>query len=262
MNSHSRTNFSSWTVKEIEQYLLENPVIDSTVISQLQSDPRKGVRERVARYFKRRNNDLKGLERLNRLTRKERLLEEQGFACIAGVDEAGRGPLAGPVVAAAVILKEKPYGLFKYVDDSKKLSPKKRKELYETIIKHALAVNTAVIGTERIDQVNIFQASLEAMHQSIIGLSVSPDFILTDGFKIPELSIAQEAIKGGDSLCLSISAASIIAKVTRDKIMEEYGYCYQGYGFEQNKGYPTAEHKRAIKELGPTPIHRRSFSLD
>lgn len=262
MDNCRKQSFSSWTIREIERYLQEKANIDSKAISQLQGDARKGVRKLIAHHLKRRNNEHKIIERLHRLTQRERLLMEKGFARIAGADEAGRGPLAGPVVAAAVILGNANELLWQNIDDSKKLTPLKRKELYEVILNNALAVEISVIGNERIDRVNIHRASLEAMYQAVARLPIQPDYILADGFTIPQISIPQEAIKGGDALCLSISAASIIAKVTRDRIMEEYSGSYQGYGFDKNKGYPTAEHKKAIKTLGLTPIHRRSFSLD
>ncbi len=262
MGKRRNASFSSWTIREIEYYLQEKTDIESTTIRQLQGDVRKGVRDLIARHLKRQNNEHKIVERLHRLTQRERSLEAQGFIKIAGVDEAGRGPLAGPVVAAAVILDPASKGLWRHVDDSKKLSPQRRSELFDMIVNHALALQTAVIDAERIDRVNIYRASLEAMYQAVNGLMLQPDFILTDGFPIPGIHIPQEAIKGGDALCLSISAASIIAKVTRDRMMDEYSVRFQGYGFEKNKGYPTAEHRNAINLLGLTPIHRRSFSLN
>lgn len=260
MGKGRNSSFSSWTIREIETYLQDQTDIESTTIKQLQGDVRIGVRDLIARHLKRQNNEVKTVEHLHRLTQRERTLEARGFVKIAGVDEAGRGPLAGPVVAAAVILDPASRLLCRHVDDSKKLTPQKRSELFDMIIRYALAVQTAVIDADRIDQVNVYRASLEAMQQAVNDLPLQPDFVLTDGFLIPGIHIPQEAIKGGDALCLSISAASIIAKVTRDRMMDEYNSRYKGYGFDKNKGYPTAEHRNAIELLGLTPIHRKSFS--
>ena len=180
-----------------------------------------------------------------------------GFFHVAGVDEAGRGPLAGPVVASAVIL---PDGFVAgEVNDSKKLTPKKRDQLYEVIMEGALAVGVGVVDAAEIDAINILQASLKAMKVAVEKLSVSPDFLLVDGnFKVP-MMLPQEALKKGDSRSVSIAAASIVAKVTRDRMMKEYGALYPGYGLEKHQGYPTKAHREAIAELGPSPIHRRTF---
>jgi ribonuclease HII len=181
----------------------------------------------------------------------------RGYRFVAGIDEAGRGPLAGPVVAAAVIL---PDGLIlPGVDDSKKLSPELREELFVTITREALAVGVGYGDHDLIDRINILQATLSAMADAIRGLSQAPDFLLIDGISGIPMNIAQRTIKKGDSLSYSIAAASIIAKVTRDRLMVDYDALYPGYGFAAHKGYGAASHLAAIASLGPSPIHRRSF---
>jgi len=181
----------------------------------------------------------------------------KGYRYIAGIDEAGRGPLAGPVVASAVILDpdQHPEG----IADSKKLTPAKRESLYEQIRSKAIAVGVGIIGSEDIDRLNILRASLKAMELAVGELSPSPDFILVDGpFKISSAH-PQKAIKFGDSLSPLIAAASIIAKVTRDRLMLEYHEHYPAYNFAKNKGYGTKEHLQALKKHGCCPLHRKSF---
>ena len=176
---------------------------------------------------------------------------------LAGTDEAGRGPLAGPVVAAACILPKGflPEGL----DDSKKLTEKKRDALYDVITENAVAWCAASASPEEIDEINILNASLLAMRRAIAGLTVQPDLVLVDGNVNRGFPLPAKAIVGGDALSPSIAAASIIAKVTRDRMCADYETLYPGYGFEKHKGYPTPAHKLAVYELGPCPIHRRSF---
>jgi len=181
----------------------------------------------------------------------------KGFSRIAGVDEAGRGPLAGPVVSAAVILPESFHN--DAVTDSKKLTPKKRDILYDVIREQALAVGVGIAGPDEIDRINILQASLFSMKLAVENLPHPPDYLLIDGnFTIPH-PLPQAAIVKGDSLSISIAAASIIAKVTRDRLMTDYDARYPGYGFAGHKGYPTQAHRDAIRRLGPCPIHRRTF---
>lgn len=176
---------------------------------------------------------------------------------VAGVDEAGRGCLAGPVVAAAVILDEnRPiHGL----RDSKALSEKKRKELFQEIQEKAFACSVGMIGAEEVDRINILQAALLAMEEAVLALRKKPDCVLIDGNAKTSLPIEQRTIVKGDSKCASIAAASIVAKVTRDRIMTEVEREYPGYGFSRHKGYPTREHLGALRNLGPCPIHRKSF---
>jgi len=187
----------------------------------------------------------------------EKNAHSQGFLRIAGVDEVGRGPLAGPVMAAAVIL---PPGLhIPGIDDSKKLSPLKREILFDVITSKALAIGTGIVEPEIIDSINILQATRLAMLNAVGQLSPLPDFLLIDGITPINTSIPQKTIKKGDSLSLSIAAASIIAKVTRDRLMVEMDRRYPGYGFAGHKGYGSALHLEAIRQLGPCPIHRMTF---
>lgn len=185
----------------------------------------------------------------------ERQYAPEGYVC--GIDEVGRGPFAGPVVAGAVILPKDCDIL--YINDSKKLSAKKREELCAIIKEKAVAWATARVENDRIDEINILQATYEAMREAIKKLAVRPDILLNDAVTIPGIDIRQVPIVKGDAKSISIGAASIVAKVTRDAYMKEYDELYPGYGFASNMGYGTAEHIRALKELGPTPIHRRSF---
>ena len=180
-----------------------------------------------------------------------------GFDLVCGIDEAGRGPLAGPVAAAAVILPENVRIL--RLNDSKKLSPKVRDELFAEIKEKAVAWSVGIASPARIDEINILQATYEAMREALAGLSVAPGVLLNDAVTIPGVSIPQVPIIKGDAKSLSIAAASILAKVTRDRMMEEYGNVFPGYGFEKHKGYGTAAHMEAIRQLGPCPIHRRTF---
>ncbi len=179
------------------------------------------------------------------------------YGTICGIDEAGRGPLCGPVVAAAVILPDE-YNIL-YINDSKKLSETKRVEVYKEIDKYAVAYGVGIVSPERIDEIKILQATYEAMRTAIHKLSVKPDILLNDAVTIPMVDIKQVPIIKGDAKSQPIAAASIVAKVTRDHLMEEYDKLYPEYGFAKHKGYGTAAHIKAIKEYGPCPIHRRTF---
>lgn len=191
-------------------------------------------------------------------TQMEAMLAEKGYQSICGVDEVGRGPLAGPVVAAAVIIP--PGVAISGIDDSKKLSPHRREELFDEIVGRGLPCAVGVIDNESIDSINILQASLMAMRKAVMDLKAAPDFVLVDGkFAIPNISQPQCAIVGGDRHCQTIAAASIVAKVTRDRIMDRYQALYPSFSFAQHKGYPTPAHLHELSEHGPTEIHRRSF---
>ena len=179
------------------------------------------------------------------------------YGTVCGIDEAGRGPLCGPVVAAAVILPDE-YNIL-YINDSKKLSETKREEVYKEIDKYAVTYGVGIVSPERIDEINILQATYEAMRTAIHKLSVTPDILLNDAVTIPMVDIKQVPIIKGDAKSQSIAAASIVAKVTRDHLMEEYDKLYPEYGFAKHKGYGSAFHTEAIKKYGPCPIHRRSF---
>lgn len=183
--------------------------------------------------------------------------EYSDHQAICGIDEVGRGPFAGPVVAGAVILpKDHP---ILYLNDSKKLSEKKREELYEVILKEAVATGIGMASPARIDEINILQATYEAMRMAISNLAVQPDLLLNDAVTIPEIEIMQIPIIKGDAKSVSIAAASILAKVTRDRLMVEYEKVFPGYDFASNKGYGTKAHIEGLKKFGPTPIHRMSF---
>ncbi len=198
-------------------------------------------------------------KRLETLLTRERELWASGLARIAGVDEAGVGPLAGPVVAAAVIFPSG-FGL-PGVDDSKKLPPERRQTLAGAIRESALAFSVALIEPEEIDRINVYQATLAAMGLALDGLSLRPQHVLVDARRIPGCDLPQEAIIKGDARCHAIAAASILAKTTRDALMRRYDDEFPGYGFAEHKGYPTESHRDAIRRLGPCAIHRLSFTL-
>lgn len=212
----------------------------------------KKQQEKEARQAERLRKEI---ERTESMMVFEHKFADRGYLC--GIDEVGRGPLSGPVVACAVILPTDHRIL--YINDSKKLSEKKREELYDVIMEEATAVGIGMAPPSRIDEINILQATYEAMREAISRLSVTPDLLLNDAVTIPGVSIPQVPIVGGDRKSVSIAAASIVAKVTRDRMMKEYEEMFPGYKFAKNKGYGTAEHIAALKELGPCPIHRRSF---
>ena len=198
-------------------------------------------------------------QRLRRLLRRERELWEAGIGRIAGVDEAGMGPLAGPVVAAAVIF---PPGVgLRGVHDSKRLTAVQRRRLVSEIQASALAYAVMRVEVSEIDSLNIYHAGLEAMRRAVLELGLPPEYVLVDGRRIPGLRADQEVVIGGDGKCHAIAAASILAKTSRDELMESYDAQYPGYDFASHKGYATSAHRAAIRRLGPSPIHRRSFTL-
>jgi len=192
--------------------------------------------------------------------RYERALQEKGYAYIAGVDEVGRGPLAGPVVCAAVIMPLGAEDIIDGVDDSKKLSEKKRTALAAKIKEKALWYTIVEVDEKRIDEINILEATKEGMKEALLTLPQAPDFVLTDGNMTLDIPFKQKSIVSGDALSYSIGAASILAKVYRDNLMDDYAKTYPMYAFEKNKGYGTAVHIAAIKEYGLCPIHRRTFT--
>ena len=190
----------------------------------------------------------------------ENIFRSKGYRYIAGVDEAGRGPLAGPVIAAAVILPEKEKEMIEGIKDSKKLTEKRREILYEELTKKALCWSVGIVDEKTIDRINILNATLLAMRIAISKLSIKPEVLLIDALRIPEVDIPQESIIKGDNLSVSIAAASIIAKVTRDRIMYKYHEKFPIYNFNSNKGYGTAQHIEAIRKYGLSPIHRLTFT--
>ena len=224
-------------------------------IARFESDERSGVRQLVQRAQKR----LDALEKERKRLMAMHQYEEQYKDCqaICGIDEAGRGPLAGPVVAAAVILPKDCEIL--YLNDSKQLSAKKRELLYDEIMEKAVSIGVGYATPQRIDEINILQATYEAMRQAVNKLSVCPDILLNDAVRIPGLFLQQVPIVKGDAKSVSIAAASIIAKVTRDRLMMEYDKAMPQYHFAANKGYGSAEHIEALAVYGASPIHRRSF---
>lgn len=218
-------------------------------------DNRAGVVSLIAKYKKQEEKLEAEKKRMENMYIYERKYAD--FQYICGIDEVGRGPLAGPVVAGAVILPKDCDIL--YLNDSKKLSEKMRETLYDEIMEKAVATGIGIIGPQRIDEINILQATYEAMRMAIGNLKVRPDLLLNDAVTIPEVNIRQVPIIKGDAKSASIAAASIIAKVTRDRLMVQYEEVLPGYGFVSNKGYGSALHIQAIQEMGATPIHRQSF---
>ena len=244
------------TIKEIKKQLANIQQLDDPLLAELEQDSRSGVVQAVAKQKREIQKRLDEDERLEKMLAYEKELYTQGIQLIAGVDEVGRGPLAGPVVAAAVILPKacKIPGL----NDSKKIPKSKHKEIYEAVLQNAIAIGIGIKDNQVIDQVNIYEATKLAMMEAIGQLEPQPQHLLIDAMKL-DLPIPQTSIIKGDANSLSIAAASIVAKVTRDQMMEEFDCEYPGYDFTQNAGYGTANHLAGLDKLGVTPIHRRSF---
>lgn len=246
-------------MKSINEIKKEFAQADSESLLELfrsyEQDGRAGVAGLIVQYQKKLEKLAVERERLEKMRVYEREYRSYGLVC--GIDEAGRGPLAGPVVAGAVILPEDCEIL--YLNDSKKLSEKKREELYEEIKEKAVAWAVGMASPARIDEINILQATYEAMTQAVSQLTPAPQVALNDAVRIPQLDIMQVPIIKGDAKSVSIAAASIMAKVTRDRLMKEYDAVMPQYGFASHKGYGSAAHIDAIRKYGPSPIHRRSF---
>lgn len=245
------------TIQEVKRRLSEDRV-STEWLSQLKSDPRQGVQRLLSQWKRRQERELQLKEQWETMSHFEYFYRAQGLVPIAGVDEVGRGPLAGPVVAAAVILPDSCY--IPGLNDSKKLQAAEREHLYAEIEKVAVHWATAVVPVQRIDEINIYQASLEAMSLAVKQLRPQPQVLLNDAVVLPEIEVVQEKVVGGDSQSVSIAAASVMAKVTRDRLMVKLGEKYPEYGFERNMGYATAEHLQALRRYGPTTEHRRSFA--
>ena len=247
----------SKSIAEIKEEIESTDRIQlESVLAVYADDPRKGVQNLIGKARKQIEKLQAEKERLKRM----RIFEEkyQGdYSAICGIDEAGRGPLAGPVVAGAVILPNDCEIL--YLNDSKKLSAARREELYEEIQEKALACSVGIVSNERIDEINILQATYEAMRQAVSKLDLSPDLLLVDAVHIPDLPQKQVGIVKGDAKSVSIAAASIMAKVSRDRMMLELDQIYPEYGFAGHKGYGSQAHIAAIKKYGPCPIHRQTF---
>ena len=244
------------TIKEVKERLAMIDELDHPLFEELILDGRAGVQAAISKRKRELQKQVDEDLRLEKMLAYEKELYAQGIDLIAGVDEVGRGPLAGPVVAAAVILPKacKIPGL----NDSKKIPKSKHKEIYEAVLQNAIAIGIGVKDNQVIDQVNIYEATKLAMMEAIGQLDPQPQHLLIDAMKL-DLPISQTSIIKGDANSLSIAAASIVAKVTRDQMMEEFDKEYPGYDFAQNAGYGTANHLAGLDQLGVTPIHRRSF---
>ena len=244
------------TIKEVKERLAMIDELDHPLFEELILDGRAGVQAAISKRKRELQKQVDEDLRLEKMLAYEKELYAQGIDLIAGVDEVGRGPLAGPVVAAAVILPKacKIPGL----NDSKKIPKSKHKEIYEAVLQNAVAIGIGIKDNQVIDQVNIYEATKLAMMEAIGQLEPQPQHLLIDAMKL-DLPIPQTSIIKGDANSLSIAAASIVAKVTRDQMMEEFDRKYPGYDFAQNAGYGTAKHLAGLDQLGVTPIHRRSF---
>lgn len=247
------------TIKEIEEIFRNkrDDFLDEEFLAEVKSDKRKGVQLLYSKWLKNKTEEKKLKDKFEQMSIYENGLAYQNIQRIAGVDEVGRGPLAGPVVCAAVILGENFF--LPGLNDSKALSEKKREQLYEYIMDHALSVGIGSASATEIDELNIYQATKLAMTRAVKQLEISPEYLLIDAMELP-LSIPQTSIIKGDAKSISIAASSIIAKVTRDRYMKELGEKYPQYGFESHMGYGTSQHIQAIEKYGVIEEHRRSFA--
>lgn len=246
---------NEYTIAELGKIFASAGDQIDALLEKYKSDSRPGVKKLCEQYKKKQDKLAAELDRIKAM--KEYEYKYADCQYIAGIDEVGRGPLAGPVVTCAVILPKD--CVIPYVNDSKKVSAAKRELLYNEIMANAIAVGIGVVAPQRIDEINILQATYEAMRQSIEKLSVVPQLLLNDAVTIPKVNIPQVPIIKGDAKCFLIAAASIVAKVTRDRMMMDYDKIYPGYEFAKNKGYGSERHLEALKELGISPIHRKSF---
>ena len=244
------------TIKEIQQRLELVTDLADSFLAEAANDQRSGVQKAIEKRKRAIQAELDEDFRLEQMLRYEKELYKAGYQTIAGIDEVGRGPLAGPVVAAAVILP--PGCKIKGLNDSKKIPKKKHQEIYQAVLDKALAVGIGLIDNDIIDQVNIYEATKLAMKEALSKLCLKPDYLLIDAMKL-DIDIPQESIIKGDANSLSIAAASIVAKVTRDKLMADYDKEYPGYDFAQNAGYGTKSHLQGLERKGVTPIHRKTF---
>ena len=243
------------SIREIEEEFKQTTGDRNALYLRYADDDRAGVIRLIAKYRKQDEKCKKEQDRLEAMCCYEKEYSSYGIVC--GIDEAGRGPLAGPVVAGAVILPKDCRIL--YLNDSKQLSAKRRECLYDEIMEKAISVGVGMASPARIDEINILQATYEAMRKAIGNLNCVPDVLLNDAVTIPEVSIRQVPIIKGDAKSLSIAAASVIAKVTRDRLMIQYDEVFPEYGFKDHKGYGSAAHIEVLKRLGPTPLHRQTF---
>lgn len=252
--------FKKKTIAEIKTFLDRKAELSPEEEDLLRADGRKGVAELLENHTRRKEAREREEKRLRGMLIEEEILIKKGFRAVAGVDEAGRGPLAGPVIAAAVVLE--PGVLINGLRDSKQLSARARNKIFDQVILRARGYGIAGANREEIDDLNIHAASLLAMRRALGKLPIKPDYVLVDGgFPIRDCPFEQKAIKGGDTLSMSIAAASVLAKVSRDNMMLGLHQKYPHYGFNRNMGYGTAEHREAISRYGLCPAHRRSFRL-
>ncbi|KGF48126.1 ribonuclease HII [Veillonella montpellierensis DNF00314] len=250
-----KTEFEKLTVSSIKELLVDEVALDYLLWAQ--EDRRSSVRQLAQSYINKQKKLVKERQRIDGMYAFEEVFYNQGMYHVAGVDEVGRGPIAGPVTVAAVILP--PHTCILGLNDSKKLSEQKREALYEEIQEKAIAISCVSYGPEIIDSLNIYEATRKAMYEAVSTLSVAPEVVLVDAMKLPNLTMPVESIIKGDSKSATIAAASIIAKVTRDRYMKSLEVEYPGYGFSIHKGYYTELHREALENQGVTPIHRRSF---
>ncbi len=245
------------SIEQIKQYFQDHPLLTDDKLAELANDERKGVQTLLTRYNKEQAKKQALVDRFERMSEFEKIAWSKGAQAVAGIDEVGRGPLAGPVVAAAVILT--PAGQFLGLNDSKQVPEAQREALFQAISEQAIAIGIGIISPQCIDEVNIYEASKLAMMEAIEHLSTPADYLLIDAMTLP-INLPQEKLIKGDARSNSIAAASIIAKVTRDRMMKQYAIEYPGYDFEHNAGYGTAKHLAGLKANGITPIHRKSFA--
>lgn len=246
------------TIKVVKEKLATITSQTDPYFRELQGDERKGVQKLLVSWEHNQTKQAQIKEKAEMILAYEHAAQAKGYKMIAGIDEVGRGPLAGPVVAAAVILP-KDFELLE-IDDSKKLSEKKRDIFYDLILEQAVSVGIGIVDEKIIDEINIYEATKEAMKMAVAKLSFPPDYLLIDAMKLESLPIAQESIIKGDAKSVSIASASIIAKVTRDRLMKSFDTKYPGYGFANNAGYGTKEHLEGLAKLGPCEIHRETFA--
>lgn len=253
----TESSINTLSIREIEAILSEINNENDPFLVQLKMDSRKGVQMLLQRWYKRKDLEKSRIMQYKAMSHHERKARQMGYHLIAGIDEVGRGPLAGPVVSAAVILPENHYILG--LNDSKKLTINRRNQLYQQIMDKAVAVGIGMISAKEIDEVNILEATKKSMLTALQNLQVRPDFLLIDAVQLNSIYPESSIVKG-DMNSVSIAAASIIAKVTRDQLMTDYETQYPGYGFQEHKGYGTKRHLEAVRQLGPCPIHRISFA--
>ena len=251
----NQEDFHALSAKDIKDLFREE--VPFEYVRWAQEDNRKAVQQLAASYMRKQERLLKDKLHSDEMYLYEKSFYEEEKFLVAGVDEVGRGPIAGPVTVAAVILPQMLY--IPGLNDSKKLSPKKRDKLYDIIMQEAVSVSVVSLSPEVIDKLNIYEATKQAMYEALLTLDVSPEAVLVDAMPLKELPVPVESIVKGDSKSASIAAASVVAKVTRDRYMESMEDVYPGFGFAEHKGYYTALHKEAIEDLGITPIHRKSF---